>query len=262
MSVHWQYEIIDQTHSTNTDLLNRWHARTLVEPTALLALSQTAGRGRRGNQWNSNAHESLTFSLAYPFPSSYTMMDLQGLTLACGVCLMNSLCQISGINPTVARALGLGLKWPNDLLLGERKMGGILVEGGQKDENAPLWMIIGIGLNLSLSPNTAPSFAHANLTDLHPAMQINLQDIWRQLCLDLGDMLDIFQAEGFVPFQPQWNAWHAWKNQLVSLKQEDRILINGACLGVNASGHLQIQSDNITQDITSGELTLRKFSHA
>ena len=93
MTISWRFETVQTTESTNSDLLNRWHQHALINPTSLRAMTQTAGRGRRGKNWVSHQDQSLTFSLAYPFPASSTMMQLQGLSLACGLTVLKSILQ-------------------------------------------------------------------------------------------------------------------------------------------------------------------------
>ena len=127
-------EQVDSIASTNTELMRRVRGGQ-TRPTLLLARQQTAGRGRLGRQWLSAAGagaeaESLTFSLSLPLAP----LDWAGLSLAVGVSLAASL------HPA------LRLKWPNDLWLDGRKLGGILIETaalvGQRQ------VIVGVGLNL------------------------------------------------------------------------------------------------------------------
>ena len=103
-------EVLPSIDSTSSELMRRARAG-LMEPVLLAADEQTAGRGRLGKGWHSKAGQSLTFSLALPLAPA----DWSGLSLAVGVSLAESL------HPDVR------LKWPNDLWLHQRKLGGILV---------------------------------------------------------------------------------------------------------------------------------------
>jgi BirA family biotin operon repressor/biotin-[acetyl-CoA-carboxylase] ligase len=258
MTVHWRFEIVDQTASTNTDLINRWHGHDLNEPIALLALSQTAGRGRRGNTWVSHQKHSLTFSVAYPFNKELSIVNLQGLTLACGASILKSICKKMGVSEESARAQGLGVKWPNDLYFQDRKLGGILVEGGQKSSTGQIWMIIGIGINLAFHDSSNPLLPMASLSELNPSFAINTEDLFKYVCEDLGDMLEHFQINQFVYFQKEWNTWNVWQNKFVHLLKDGETVLSGECLGVNEFGHLQIQTANGLEEVVSGELSLRK----
>src|SRR6478735_3053431 len=104
-------EVLPQVDSSNSELMRRSRLGQ-SDPVLLVAETQTAGRGRLGRQWQSQAGDSLTFSLGMLLRPS----DWAGLSLAVGVTLADAL------HPDVR------LKWPNDLWLADRKLGGILIE--------------------------------------------------------------------------------------------------------------------------------------
>ncbi|MEM7613110.1 MAG: biotin--[acetyl-CoA-carboxylase] ligase, partial [Pseudomonadota bacterium] len=109
--------VFDELGSTNSLLMSE-PVGPVADAQAVLALHQTAGRGRRGRQWRSAPQAGLYASVAYTYDR---MPDqIAALTLALGVCVARTL-----------ESLGLGdamLKWPNDLVWQDRKLGGILVE--------------------------------------------------------------------------------------------------------------------------------------
>ena len=105
--------------------------------TVLWALDQTDGVGRLGRSWDADA-SSLTFSLVWRSPNK---MIPQNLTLAVGLGLVQSL---ESILPTVK------IKWPNDLWIGEQKLGGILTDTMR--DQGQLWVILGVGLNINATP--------------------------------------------------------------------------------------------------------------
>ncbi len=135
-------EILPEIDSTNSELMRRARAGQ-HEPTLLVAERQTAGRGRMGRVWQSQPGDSLTFSLSLPFAPK----DWSGLSLAVGLSLAESL------HPQV------GLKWPNDLWVQERKLGGILVEAASMGGRSQV--VVGVGLNIRPRPveglNTPPT---------------------------------------------------------------------------------------------------------
>ncbi|MCH7981672.1 MAG: biotin--[acetyl-CoA-carboxylase] ligase, partial [Proteobacteria bacterium] len=113
-------EVFSKINSTNTYLKGQ-----LPPPSGqfriAIAEHQTAGRGRHGRQWISTPGGSLCLSLAYRFPqSSPGFSELYALTLALGIAVADAL---SGIGVAEVK-----LKWPNDLLVGDAKLGGILTE--------------------------------------------------------------------------------------------------------------------------------------
>ncbi|MFC7537004.1 biotin--[acetyl-CoA-carboxylase] ligase [Sphingomonas sp. GCM10030256] len=124
---------VERTGSTNSDLLA---SDAAVEGDWLIALAQDAGRGRQGREWLAPAGNF----------SGSTMVELRpgdpaasSLALACGLALIRAV-------EAAAPATGLMLKWPNDLLLGPGKLGGILLErsGGR--------VVAGFGVNLAKAP--------------------------------------------------------------------------------------------------------------
>ena len=125
---------VELTGSTNSDLLGRSDA---AEGEWLIALAQDAGRGRQGREWESprgNFHGSTLIELRPGDPPA------PSLALACGLALIRAV-------EMAAPATGLMLKWPNDLLLGPGKLGGILLErSGDR-------VVAGFGVNLASAPS-------------------------------------------------------------------------------------------------------------
>ena len=141
-------ERVNQTESTNDDLMARWRAGELIDPVSRLARHQTKGKGRAGRAWFANPQSSLCFSLAYPFTQN--SQALHGLSLACGLAVLQGIATSLRVPKEQLHDLGIGLKWPNDLLIHGKKLGGILIEGGKLASPSPTqktWMIIGVGLN-------------------------------------------------------------------------------------------------------------------
>jgi BirA family biotin operon repressor/biotin-[acetyl-CoA-carboxylase] ligase len=263
MTISWRYETIATTESSNSDLLHRWHEHTLIAPVSLLALEQTAGRGRRGKTWISQAEDSLTFSMAYPFPKSFTMMQLQGLSLVCGLCILKSILQFLNLSESSGKHLGLGLKWPNDILLNHRKLGGVLVEGGQKSPHDPLWMIIGVGLNLRSPPLTTDHLEATSIAEINPHGQsLDAQSLYRLITINMGNTLDQFSEKSFNHFQDEWNHWDVWHNQTLRVHQEQQEIISGKSMGVNADGYLLLNTPLGIKQVAAGDLSLSQAKNA
>ncbi len=136
---------LDNTASTNDEAM----ARALsghAPPFWVLAHRQTAGRGRSGRTWTSlpgNLHASLALSL------TVDPTEAAALSLVAGVAVASML--RAATLPAAARSICL--KWPNDILVGRVKAGGILIETTRTNSAAPLTAIIGIGLNLADAPS-------------------------------------------------------------------------------------------------------------
>lgn len=241
-------EALRECSSTSTLLLER-SRQGATSGALLVADRQTAGRGRRGRSWQSSPEASLTFSLAWRF--SGDMARLAGLSLAVGVAVARSLkaCGVAGV----------GLKWPNDILLDGGKVGGILIEL----ESVPGGMlaVIGIGLNLQMPAVAAEDlqqFLHrpaALAQALSPAP--DRHRLLAQLLLDLAAILDDFSAGGFRAVRDEWQTHHVWQDRQVRLLNDGQIDRQGTCLGADADGALLLQTSSGVERCLCGDLSLQ-----
>ena len=243
LAQHWpgvSLEVCDSLDSTNSELMRRARAGQ-VQPTLLVARQQTAGRGRLGRQWLSGTgltdadgeSASLTFSLGLPLaPASWS-----GLSLAVGVSIAASL------HPE------LRLKWPNDLWLHQRKLGGILIETAALDEGRQA--IVGVGINLGSRDDTGLARAPAWLEELLPG--VDAPQALLRIAAPLLQAIRDFELRGFAPFQPGFA-------QRDALMGAPLTLSDGTCgvaQGVNAEGALLLRTAVGLQAITSSEVSLR-----
>lgn len=140
---------VDSTNRLALDALR------LGAPNALIAAEyQSQGRGRRGRTWISPYGSNLCFSMGWRFSAGVSA--LEGLSLSVGLALRNALVRLGG--------QGINLKWPNDLLVAGRKLGGILIEV-RGDAAGECEAVIGAGLNVAL-PDTLPEAIDQPITDL------------------------------------------------------------------------------------------------
>jgi BirA family transcriptional regulator, biotin operon repressor / biotin---[acetyl-CoA-carboxylase] ligase len=158
--VRWREQVVAETGSTNTDVV----ARALAgepEGFVLVARRQTAARGRRGRSWQAPAGSGLMFS-ALLRPAEVAAARWSLLPLLVGAAVARGL--------AVAGGVGVRLKWPNDLLVDEGKLGGILLERVETSTGPAA--IAGVGINVVLAPADLPvpgatslSIAGATCTD-------------------------------------------------------------------------------------------------
>jgi BirA family biotin operon repressor/biotin-[acetyl-CoA-carboxylase] ligase len=238
-------ELLDCCESTSTLLLDRAQ-QGVSSGTVVACERQTAGRGRRGRSWLSARGDSLTFSLLWRFPDG--MVPPVGLSLAVGVAVARVL--------EAMGASGVRLKWPNDILGGGAKLGGILIEtlSGSGRHAA----VIGIGLNVRLPPAIASALdaAAGALDEVMPfAPSRNL--LLAGLLDGLAVMLDEFARTGFAGLIEEWLARNAHAGQIVRVLGEDAAPIEGRCAGVDADGALLLETATGLRRIVSGEVSLR-----
>ena len=257
MAINWILENVDQSPSTNEDLMARWRAGQLWEPIARKAIVQTAGKGRLGRSWISHAHQALTFSAAYPFKKNIS--ELSGLSLACGLAVIKGISQVSGISQEDLKKSGLGLKWPNDIFLNDKKLAGMLLEGGQLDTTQPTWIMIGIGINLIADEDLENSLQRpiAHLDQINKISAIDADILWLAILKELAETIEQFEQHSFAKFQDEWNSWDIYRNQICAIIHNEQIQFEGIERGVDVEGHLLIESDNKMQKIISGDVSLK-----
>lgn len=163
--------IVDVTGSTNDDLLEAGK-QGAPHGMGLAARAQTAGRGRRGHKWDSTAGNLLLSIVLRPCvnPAKYS-----GLAAVSGLAVLAAL-EKQGLASEIA------LKWPNDLVARERKLGGILVEAARDNEGKP-FAVCGIGVNVNYTPQEVPDggLAAIGLSDLSesvPAVDMLLDEVY------------------------------------------------------------------------------------
>ena len=257
MAINWTLESIDQSPSTNEDLMVRWRAGELWEPIARKAITQTSGKGRLGRAWISHAKQALTFSVAYPFKKR--IAELSGLSLACGLAVIKGISQASGISQQDLKNAGLGLKWPNDIFLNDKKLAGMLLEGGQLDASQSTWIVIGIGINLTADESLENSIKRpiASLDQISQIKSMDADVLWLAILKELAKTIEVFEQHSFVKFQDEWNSWDIYTNQNCAIVQNEQIQSEGLERGVDAEGHLLIESDNKIQKVISGDVSLK-----
>jgi BirA family biotin operon repressor/biotin-[acetyl-CoA-carboxylase] ligase len=242
----FQLELLDACASTNTLLLER--ARGGAPAGQVIACElQSAGRGRRGNNWQSGLGGSLTFSLLWRFARGAA--GLSGLSLAAGVAAARALAS-TGV-------ADVQLKWPNDLLHAGRKLGGILIEVHSDGPDSTA-AVIGIGLNVRLHPGLRDAIAQA-VTDVASISN----EVPRRDCLlaatlaELAQVLDLFSGHGFAPLRQEWEARHAHQGKPVTLTSGDGKMVTGRAAGVAEDGALLVETARGEERFVSGELSLR-----
>lgn len=210
-----------------------------------IAEQQTAGRGRRGRAWVSPFGRNLYFSLCWTFAGGAAA--LEGLSLLVGLAVSEGLADL-GVDD-------VQLKWPNDLLRGQRKLAGILLEMSG-DASGQCQVVIGVGVNVAM-----PSGAAAEIDQPWCDLQDRLPGIDRNRLLAavlnrLVPALQRFSQQGFEPFRRAWLARDAFADSAVVLVTP-RLQVEGVCRGVDRSGALLLETAEGMQAFHGGEVSLR-----
>lgn len=212
---------------------------------AVLAEAQTAGRGRRGRGWRSPPGSGLYLSLAWHFESG--LAGLAPLSLVVGLTTAETLRQAGGA--------AVQVKWPNDLFVGDAKLGGCLVELGGAAEG-PCRAVLGIGINLFRTP------AMDDVDQAWTALEDHGRAVGRNalaasLIDALADALARFDRDGFDDFLARWRGFDLLHDRPVRLIRGDGSTSRGTARGIDHQGRLMLEVDGKTRPIASGEVSVR-----
>ena len=235
------FEIHREIGSTNTHVLEQLKPGELF---VCLAEMQSAGKGRRGRQWISPFGRNVYLTIGTYM--NRPMSELEGLSLVVGMQAVDAL-----------RQLGLadvGLKWPNDLLLGSGKMGGILVEIKSQDRSGT-GVVMGTGINLMLSSGDTdlidqPWSAAATRID------IDRNQLAGVFGAKLIRALQEFENEGFSKFAGKWDDYNLFAGKQVRVIRGAEEIV-GTDRGVDQNGNLLLERAGDMEVHNSGEVSLR-----
>ena len=235
-----------QTDSTNSVLLARANP-PFGHSEVVLAEFQTAGRGRRGRTWLAPPGGAICLSLSWTFRE--VPRDLGALGLAVGVCVLRALRE-SGLEAE--------LKWPNDLLVKGRKLGGILIEL-RAESAGPACVIIGLGLNAALGEPLLRQIASLGLpaTDLASVgLSVSRNVIVAAILTHVLQGLRDFEREALRPFIEGWRAADALRGVQVDVHTPSGSA-QGVARGIDLHGALLIETAHGVQRFISGDVTVR-----
>ena len=243
-------------HFNSLDSTNTWLQKNGKCGDVCISDEQTAGRGRRGNEWVSPATGNIYFSIKWCFDSPVQQMQhFSLLGLSVGIAVAEALA-IMGLQ-------NHGVKWPNDIYWQQKKMGGILIENVSPSNN----VIIGIGLNVTM-PDDEISKVDQQITSLtealahkealkkpFPAIRTELLIAMIQ---HLTSHLTHFPALAFNDFEKDWNKWDILKNKNVTFQRQNKD-VSATVVGLNRQGQLGLlEKDKQLHFYSSADIRLSK----
>jgi BirA family biotin operon repressor/biotin-[acetyl-CoA-carboxylase] ligase len=238
-----EVRVVGRCGSTNEMLLRE----PIPRPVLLAADVQTAGRGRRGRRWHSPPGCGALFSLGMPL--ARPVRELSGLSIVVGVATVRALRALG--------AVGIALKWPNDLLLAGAKLGGILVE--TRSQGGGSAVVAGIGLNHRRAPGLSARLRRgvAALEDCLaplPARTVVIGAVGRAVLEALRE----FDVAGLAPFRGDWERLDAFAGRPLRVRLADGRVLAGVASGLDADGALRLRTRGGLHSVRNGRVLLAR----
>lgn len=241
-------EVIACTDSTNRQLAERFDAGSLQAFAPLVARHQLSGRGRLGHRWFAPVDSSLLFSTAITLPDDVPAENLGWISL------ISSLAVAELIENELGPDAAITIKWPNDVLLGDRKVCGILTQYlGQR--GGLHWAIVGVGLNLTQSEAELDRLGATSLSQHGWAQHGHVTEVLARLAEDLNDRLYDLTRD-LDASSAAYEAACSTLGQTVTATPAQGNTVSGQAVGLTAEGGLQVDTGTEIITVTAGEVTL------
>jgi BirA family transcriptional regulator, biotin operon repressor / biotin---[acetyl-CoA-carboxylase] ligase len=239
-------EILEAIDSTNSYLVREAQAGA-PSGTLCLAERQTAGRGRRGRRWVSPFGTNVYLSLLWRYP--FGPSEVAGLSLAAGTAVATAL--------SAEGASDIALKWPNDVLWGRRKLGGLLLEVAG-ESGGPSTVVVGVGVNTRLEPAVTAALDQpwVDLTTALGNTDIRRNRIAGRITEQLILALEGYGRSGLSPFLTAWERFDCYAGERVEVAFGERKVL-GIHAGVNERGALLLDTGHGIETFHAGEVSLR-----
>ncbi len=201
-----------------------------LEGTVVCAENQTKGRGRLGRDWVSPKGKGIYLSII--LRPRLTPNEAAQLTLLSAVAVSEAIKKVCGVAASI--------KWPNDLLINNKKVAGILMESSAQMDNVR-FVVLGLGLNV----NTALNHLPPNSTSLKQVTgkQISRVHLIQEILQHLEKWYDILKAKGFPPVLVRWKELSSTLGRRVRIVDPSGA-IEGEAIGLDAQGGLMIRNES------------------
>ena len=240
-------QALDEVDSTNR-VAKEWAGQGAPSGALVTAESQLAGRGRRGRSWQSTAKANIAMSLI--LRPGAVPGGIQSITLLAAVALCQALEEFCGLSPKI--------KWPNDLLVGEKKISGILTEM-VSDLEGEMYLVVGIGVNVKEKDFPLELAETATSLYLAAGAYFNRPRLTALICKNIEGLMALWQQKGFAPIADLYRARMAFLDSWVTITRgEDKKAVK--ITGISDQGVLQgLDENGMPVDTISGEVTVRRM---
>ena len=235
------YDVVDSTNEEARRLARGGASHGAV----IWAKRQIRGKGRLGREWISDEGNLFVSLLLQP---PVELID------AAQFSFVTALAVVEALQPVVSEVGTLSLKWPNDILLNGRKLGGILLETEPAEEEGRFWLIAGIGINVENAPTDGEVLYPATCLKQAGIEIISAKIVLSRLLPHFVECYDRWMAKGFEPIRKEWLKLAHGLNQPASVmsgKEE----YSGTFIGIDAQGRMQMTlADGTLMHLTSGDV--------
>lgn len=216
----------------------------LAHKALCVAHFQTKGRGRQGRSWVNRQGECLMFSLGWAFDKP--QYELGSLALVVALACRRALADIG---------LDVNIKWPNDLVVANDKLAGVLIETTRVENKTVA--VIGIGINFVLPKEVENATSVQALFQTASKQGVSVEALLNAVLAQLDALLNEYAQNGFASCVGEYDAANRDTGRPVLLLQEGRVVHEGVVKGVDAQGALRLLTGKGEKTIVSGEISLR-----
>lgn len=241
----FQTALLNECPSSNDCVLEKAKQSPQAAHRALVvAHQQSCGRGRQGKSWQNRLGECLMFSLGWAFERP--QHELGALALVAALACRQALHKL-GVQAQI--------KWPNDLVMGADKLGGILIETVRSGGRSVA--VIGIGINFVLPKEVAQATSVQAALAAGRKAGVSAEALLDALLAELAALLPVFEAQGFAPMLADYQAANRDQGRPVRLLQHGQTVHEGVVAGVTEVGALRLLTEEGERIVVSGEISLR-----
>lgn len=241
----FQTALLNECPSSNDCVLEKAKQSPQAAHRALVvAHQQSCGRGRQGKSWQNRLGECLMFSLGWAFERP--QHELGALALVAALACRQALHKL-GVHAQI--------KWPNDLVMGADKLGGILIETVRSGGRSVA--VIGIGINFVLPKEVAQATSVQAALAAGRKAGVSAEALLDALLAELAALLPVFDTQGFAPMLADYQAANRDQGRPVRLLQHGQTVHEGVVAGVTEAGALRLLTEEGERIVVSGEISLR-----
>lgn len=241
---------LNSVDSTNT-YIDNLAKKGYPHGTVVVADTQTAGRGRFRRQWFSPPGRNIYMSiLVRPEKTERRLSDFSVLPMLAGIACARAIQSVTG--------LPVCLKWPNDILLEEKKLGGILVESRIEAPGTELnaFFIIGIGINVNMKREDLPEDIKDMATSLYisTGREFSRELLIEEILREFFRLYEEFIAMGKGYIISEWQSLSTTIGRFVRCLLPDGREVAGKAIAVDEDGHLLVQTEGVIEVIKAGDV--------